>query len=216
MKDIQLNATNPKCVILFAAGSGGNPERHLPLLNSLTECGCNVVAPYFERITSPMPTSEELLSRASSLRSSLSSALDSTLPVIGVGHSIGAALLVALAGGQMYMRSGLALSIVQEKRLTKLILFTPPTGFFQGPNALAAIKTPIQLWAGTLDNIIEQSQVEYLKKTITKAPVDFHVIEGAGHFSFMNTLPPNIVDPMANREEFLDKLASEVCRFAIN
>lgn len=40
-------------VVLFAVGGGGNPERHLPLLSTLAASGYTVVAPHFERLTSP-------------------------------------------------------------------------------------------------------------------------------------------------------------------
>jgi predicted dienelactone hydrolase len=212
-----LEAHAPSRVVLFAAGSGGNPERHLPLLSSLAEQNCTVIAPYFERIVSPMPSTEDLLQRVDSLLSALNFIGDFNLPTVGVGHSIGATLLTALAGGQMWMRSGQHLSIECDERLKKLILFTPPTGFFQGPGALKAVQIPVQVWSGSLDTITPPKQVEILKDGLSPGiPIDFHVVEGAGHFSFMNTLPPNISDPMKNREEFLAELIKETCRFALS
>ena len=59
-----LEATEPVCIVLFAVGAGGNPERHLPFLTALTQLGCNIVATHFERLASPRPTNEELLLRA--------------------------------------------------------------------------------------------------------------------------------------------------------
>jgi len=47
-----LEAAGARRMVLFAVGGGGNPERHLPLLTSLAEHGCTVVAPHFERLTS--------------------------------------------------------------------------------------------------------------------------------------------------------------------
>jgi hypothetical protein len=38
-------------------------------------------------------------------------------------------------------------------------------------------------------------------------------IQGAGHFSFMNVPPPNTVEPLAEREQFLARLTSEICGF---
>lgn len=58
-----LRAPNPSQSILFAVGSGGNPDRHLPLLNSFSERGWTVIAPYFERIVNPFPSTEELIHR---------------------------------------------------------------------------------------------------------------------------------------------------------
>ncbi|MBX2994845.1 MAG: hypothetical protein KF681_08485 [Bdellovibrionaceae bacterium] len=216
MKTLLLKPDLPRRIALFAAGSGGNPERHLPLLNSLAESGCTVIAPPFERIVSAIPTSDELLSRANALQSALISASESDLPVVGIGHSIGATLLLGLAGAKLYMKSGTVIPVTREDRLKNLVLLTPPTGFFQGPNALDSVRIPIQLWAGELDNITAPSQVEFIKRTMTWANIDFRIVKGAGHFSFMNTLPPNVIDPMPNREEFLADLASDVCRFALS
>jgi hypothetical protein len=39
------------------------------------------------------------------------------------------------------------------------------------------------------------------------------VVQGAGHFSFMNNPPPNTTDSLPNREAFLAKLALEICQF---
>jgi hypothetical protein len=39
------------------------------------------------------------------------------------------------------------------------------------------------------------------------------VVEGAGHFSFMNELPPQMTDPLPNRDAFLADLADSVGRF---
>ena len=50
-----LEAPAPARVVLFAVGGGGDPGRHLPLLEALVARGCTVVAPHFERFTSPFP-----------------------------------------------------------------------------------------------------------------------------------------------------------------
>lgn len=90
----------------------------------------------------------------------------------------------------------------------------PATGFFQAPGALDGIRAPLAVWAGGLDTITPPAQAEFLKRTLdTQVPVDLHVVEGAGHFSFMNVLPPHLTDPLANRQTFLENLQSEVCRF---
>lgn len=210
-----LSAPNPTQSILFTAGSGGNPERHLPLLNSFAERGWTVIAPYFERIVTPFPSADELLSRENGLVVALDYLAEMRVPIVGVGHSIGATLLLALAGGQMWLRPGELLPIQKEDRIKKLVLFTPPTGYFQAPNALVEVQTPIQVWGGSLDVITPVDQMEILRTGLSpKTLVDFRFAEGAGHFSFMNTLPPNVKDHIEDRESFLLKLSEEVCRFA--
>jgi len=211
-----LKAERPTRLILFAVGSGGNPERHIPLLNVLVENGCTVIAPYFERLSSPTPNASDLALRARRLQIALDQFGDPNLPVVAIGHSIGATLLLAMAGGQVSMLAGEHLLINFEKRISKLVLFAPPTGFFQAPKSLSAIQTPIQAWAGTRDTITPTSQIEFLRDHLSsQVSIDLRTVEGAGHFSFMNTLPPQVNDSMVNRDEFLETLSLDVCRFTI-
>lgn len=211
-----LEAKEPSRVVCFAVGGGGNPERHLPLLTSLAEHACTVVAPHFERLVAPTPTEHELLLRARRLRLAIDSTARPGLPIAGVGHSIGATMLLALAGGQVWMRSGQRLAIEPDPRLDRLVLLAPATDFFQGPGALEAVHTPILAWAGTQDGITPPAQAEYLKHALeARVPVDLRIAEGAGHFSFMNIPPPQTTEPLPDREAFLANLAAEVCRFVM-
>lgn len=209
-----LRAAEPKWKILFAAGSGGNPERHLPLLNAFMEHGCTVVAPYFDRITSPTPSKDELHMRITALGEALDSLSSLSVPTFGVGHSIGATLLVALAGGQMWMRSEEQLLVQKTDNFKKLVLFAPPTGFFRAPKALEEVQMPIQIWAGSRDTIAPIEEIRFLQEELPMQTVaDLRIVDEAGHFSFMNVLPPNVVDSMSDRENFLSHLSEEVCRF---
>jgi hypothetical protein len=47
-----------------------------------------------------------------------------------------------------------------------------------------------------------------------RVPVDVRVVDGAGHFSFMNTPPPNTTEPLTDRSDVLARLTREVCAFA--
>lgn len=211
---ILFKVDKPTRLVLFAAGSGGNPERHLPLLASLATHGFTVIAPHFDRITSSTPTTEDLLSRARKLRIALDSISHGGIPVAGVGHSIGATILASMAGAQMWMGPGRRVEIIPDDRLKRLVLFTPPTGFFRAPSALDGLRIPVQVWAGTEDAITPLAQAEFMKQAMEKhASVDLRVIEGAGHFSFLNTLPPQVSDPFADRDVFLTRLAAEVAAF---
>lgn len=180
------------------------------------ECGCTVIAPYFERILSPQPNLDELQLRVAILHGALRAIRESNLPIIGIGHSIGAALILALAGGQMWMHEGQSLPVVREDCLKKLVLFAPPTGFFQAPRSLIQVQAAVQVWVGSVDKITPPQQVEVLKAERSAEGIfEIHIVEGAGHFSFMNTLPPNIDDPMKDRGAFLADLGSEICKFVM-
>lgn len=211
-----LEAGRPVRVVLFAVGGGGNPERHLPLLEALVQSGCTVIAPHFERLKSPHATDNDLLLRARRLNLALDALAPPELEVAGVGHSIGATMLLALAGGQVWMSPTQRLSIASVRRLTRLALFAPATGFFQAPKALDAVSTPILAWVGTNDTITPPGQAEFLNRALgARLPVEVRVVQNAGHFSFMNTPPPETAEPLPNRDEFLSNLAGEVCRFVL-
>lgn len=213
---LSLKASHARRLVLFSAGSGGNPERHLPLLNYLVEQGCDVLAPYFDRLVTPFPSSSDLLLRARKLKKTIDHFIDPSVPLVGIGHSIGATLLLAMAGGHLWMGPSERLDIPRDPHFKRLVLFTPPTGFFQAPKALDDLQIPIQAWAGTLDSITPPPQIQALKGRLpTHVSFDLRVIDGAGHFSFMNSLPPQVSESMVNREAFLNDLSSEVSRFVL-
>jgi pimeloyl-ACP methyl ester carboxylesterase len=198
--------------VLFAVGAGGNPQRHQPLLEALASEHCTVIAPHFERIVSPLPTQASLLLRARRLRLALDAFSIDGVAVAGVGHSIGAMLLIALAGGQAWMGAGNPILIATDTRIDRLALLCPVTGFFQAPHALDAVHTPIIAWVGSADTVTLPGDVLLLKNA-RNASVDIHTVQDAGHFSFMNSLPPHIVDPLEDRDVFIARLAEDVRSF---
>jgi pimeloyl-ACP methyl ester carboxylesterase len=207
-------AAAPSAAVLFAVGGGGNPERHLPLLMSLQERGCTVAAPYFERLVTPVPTEADLLIRARRLHLALAQIAQPRLPTTGVGHSIGATMLLALAGGQAWMRDRTRLDIASEPRLARLVLMAPATDFFRAPGALEAVGLPIQVWAAAKDVITPPAQAEFLRQALAdRVAIDLHVVEDADHFSFINVRPPQTSESLPNREAFLAELAANVIRF---
>lgn len=207
-------STTASSVVLFAVGSGGQPERHSSLLSSLAESGFTVVAPHFERLTSQMPSETELTLRASRLSLTLDAFVQPGKTVAGVGHSIGAATLIALAGGHMWLGAGRRVKIAPDSRLTRLALLAPPTGFFQAPGALDSVSIPILAWVGSEDGITPPGQTEWLAHAMRDwQTVDVRITEGAGHFSFMDHPPPQATETLPNKQAFLQEHSTEVCRF---
>jgi alpha-beta hydrolase superfamily lysophospholipase len=201
--------------VLVAVGGGGDPERHAPLLDALAARGFAVAAPRFERMTAPHPTEPMLLLRARRLSLALDLVAPPGVPAVGVGHSIGAATLLALAGGNLWLAPTRPLPIAKDDRLARLALLAPATGFFRGPGGLDAVTTPIALWAGALDAMTPPAHAEFVREAVgDRAPVEVRVVDGAGHFTFMDAPPPHVVDPMPAREEFLADLARAIGDFA--
>jgi hypothetical protein len=203
-------------VVLFAVGAGGQPERHSTLLNALTESGCTVVAPHFERLASPIPTEADLTLRARRLSLTLDAFVQPGTTAAGVGHSIGAATLVALTGAQMWLGTGQRVNITLDSRLTRLALLAIPTGFFQALGALDAVRVPILAWVGSKDGITPPAQTEWLAHAMRDwQTVDIRVTDGADHFSFMDIPPPQTTEPLPNKQAFLREHSSEVCKFVV-
>lgn len=201
-------------VVLFAVGSGGQPERLSTLLDALAESGCLVVAPHFERLASTTPREEELALRARRLSLALDAFAGPSEKAIGVGHSIGATTLLAMAGAQMWIGPGRCVSIAPDSRLARLALLAPPTGFFQAPGALDAVRIPVLAWVGSADSITPPAQTAWLARAMRDwNTVDVRITEGAGHFSFMDTPPPHATEPLTNKHEFLLEYSSEICKF---
>jgi alpha-beta hydrolase superfamily lysophospholipase len=209
-----LGPARPARVVLFGVGLGGNPERHLPLLESLAERGCAVVAPHFERLPSPIPTEAELALRARRLSLALEAADAAALPVAGVGHSLGAAMVLGFAGAQLWTIRGERVPVAPIDGLDRLVLMAPATDFVRAPGALDGVRAPILAWAGSADAIATPQQVRLLERALApRVPVETRVVEGAGHFSFMNVLPPGVSETLPDRDAFLADLAIEVGRF---
>ncbi len=203
-------------VALFAVGSGGQPERHTSLLEALAKSGFTVVAPHFERLTSPKPSETDLMLRARRLSLALDAFVQPGATAVGIGHSIGATTLIALAGGQMWLGPGCLVNITPDSRLTRLTLLAPPTGFFQAPGALDAVRVPIFAWVGSEDSITPPAQTEWLAHAMCdRQMVDVRITEGAGHFSFMDQPPPQTTEPLQNKLAFLAEYSSEVCKFLV-
>jgi len=205
---------NSSILVLFAVGAGGNPERHVTLLESLAQSGCTVLAPHFQRLVSLTPTEEELMLRSRRISLTLNAFAKSGSTVVGIGHSIGAATLIALAGGQMWLGPGRRVNISADTRLNRIALLAPPTGFFQAPRALDEVKVPMSIWVGSEDDITPPSQTEWLAQEMHDShSIDIHVVDGAGHFSFMDQIPPHVVEPLENKQLFLQELSGELCKF---
>ncbi len=205
-----------KRVVLFAVGRGGNPSRHLPLLRSVAALGCTVVAPHFELLVSMVPTKEELDKRVRRLEASAAQYCKADLPIVGIGHSIGTVTLLALAGGEAQTLAGETVMSGSTLKFHRLALFAPPTDFFRRPGALKSVNVPIRIWVGAKDSITPPAQAQFLKEVLSfQGPIDICLDEEAGHFSYMDALPPNITDSHPNRSEFLASLANDVGRFVI-
>jgi pimeloyl-ACP methyl ester carboxylesterase len=198
-------------VVLFAVGGGGDPERHRPLLDHFEAGGHRVIAPAFERLHPQQATWDDYLARPLGLVEALRD-VDSDAEVAVIGHSIGAWAALCLAGATPWGEDRRPLDVPRDPRVSRLVLYTPAAGWFQGPGALDEVKTPMLVYAGELDPVVPPAQAEILKTA--PADVDLRVVPGAGHFSFVHVPPPGIPeDPAFDRSRFLARMVEETFEF---
>ncbi len=209
---MRLCPTQPKVVVLFAAGAGGDPERYLPLLEYLAANGCEVVAPYFERLSGPEATPDELLARPNGLVEALRERPVSDAAVAAVGHSIGGWAAICLTGGKPLGRDGQQLHIVREPRISRLVLFAPAAGWFAAPGALSDVTAEMLVYAAELDTVTPAEDVALL--TNAPVPVDMRVVAKAGHFSFMHAPPPGVSEDSGfDRDAALAEISEATLKF---
>ncbi|AQA13131.1 alpha/beta hydrolase family protein [Streptomyces malaysiensis] len=214
MQALTLGPTNRERVVLFGAGAGGDPERYRPLLEHLAAHDCQVIAPCFERFVAREATTAELLARPAGLVEALHRWAPEDASVVVVGHSIGGWAGLCLAGATPWGRDGRLLDVPREPRVGRLVLYAPAAGWFAAPGALDAITAPMLVFAGELDTITPVEQAVRLKGA--SAQVDLRVVPGAGHFSFMNTPPPGMVETEGfDRAQFLTDFAQATLEFVI-
>lgn len=210
----RIEADQARCTVLFAAGRGGNPGRHRPLMDRMAERGCTVIAPHFEMLAPSFPSKADLDKRILRLAASIRDCARRDLPVFGVGHSIGATALLALQGAEGEVIDGQRLMVGTEAPLGRLALLAPPTDFFRRPGALRRITTPISIWVGEKDSVTPPAQSRFLLQALgDQASVELHIDPDAGHFTYMDELPPNAPEPHPDREAFLARLAEDVAAF---
>ena len=187
--------------------------RHSVLIGRLEQAGLQFIAPEFGMMQGLHPTMEDLLQRIDLIGSSLSG-LSPDTRIFGIGHSIGASLLLAMAGAAMWLGPGRRLPVDREERLRAIALLAPPVGFFQAPGALDTLDLPIFLRSGGADKVSPAStHRQFLERLPQGLPVDFRVEEKADHFSFMDQRPPKQdpefpEDEAALRERLHDELVA--------
>ena len=211
---MRIEAPAPRLRLLFAVGGGGDPMRHFGLLQALAAQGCTVLAPHFNRLTSPVPSLAEVEARIDGLLAALEDVGEPDLPLVGLGHSLGTVALLALAGARGQVLSGEGFSVAQPLAFRRLVLLAPPAQFFGLPGALDRVEVLAQVWTGGADRITPPGLGASLAAGLSgRIPVDLRHDPAAGHFTFMDTPPPGQAEPHPDRTAFLRELAAAMGTF---
>ncbi len=209
-----IEAGQPTKVVLFAAGRGGSPLRHLALLRAVVRQGCTVIAPHFDMLPSTTPTQQDLEIRIRQLELTLKQFAHINKPLVGIGHSIGGVMLLLLSGAKARTFMGHEVVAKTQFKFDGLALLAPAVDFFRHPEASVNVDARIHLRAGNQDTIVRPDRILAFKNMLPdQSKVEFYLDEDAGHFSYMDVLPPQVIDYQPDRKSFLSVLADEVGEF---
>lgn len=86
-------------------------------------------------------------------------------------------------------------AFLPDLRIKAAVVAAPGLGFTIGPNGLANVRVPIQLWSGDNDDKVPYDTNAKLLREATGSRVEFHSVPGAGHFSFL--VPCGVLKPPA-------------------
>jgi len=110
-------------------------------------------------------------------------------------------------------------AFLADVRIKAAVVAAPGLGFTMGPNELASVRVPIQLWSGDKDGKVPYATNAKLVREGLGSRVEFRSVPGAGHFSFLIPCgvlkPPDICSDPAHfdREAFHTNMNASVVAF---
>jgi len=200
-----LGHDEPRGVLLFAPGAGGDPSRYERLLATANQAGFIVASPEHE--PAEAYPDEVVRERVTALRAPLDSLGRDDLPVVVAGHSLGGCAALCLAGGRPFNRQAQPIDMPVEPRVTRAVLLAPALDWFLGPDSLAGVTVPLTALVGAEDSVTPATTAELLRSA--RAPLDLTTYEGVGHFDFMSPLPPGKEPVVGSHEEFLERFLAD-------
>lgn len=203
-------------LVVVSHGSGGSPLTHRLLARHLAANGVVVGLPEHpgnNRNDNALADTIEILERRPGHLATAADWFFGGSPFAGsltpgsyavVGHSLGGYTALALAGGvpsTLPRETGddpaQRIEVAPDPRVSALVLLAPATPWFSLPGALAAVRTPILLLAGEKDEICPTPWMPRVVVDGVPAgtPVEYRVVDDAGHFSFLSPWPEAMTSP---------------------
>lgn len=222
-------------VVIISHGSGGNRLGYLGIAQMLAQAGYIVMMPeHFgnnrdDNFLEDKTRNLELRPRHVSLciddiatNELLAGAVLSDQVAV-IGHSMGGYTALAVAGGQAWSVARKQVATLTDTRVRGLVLMAPATGWFTPEGSLANVTVPMLIYQAEHDPF---TPPEHVARVLDQAPdrikVTHHIVENAGHFSFLSPFPEALVDldfapsqdPAGfDRAAFHQRLAGEITTF---
>ena len=84
-------------------------------------------------------------------------------------------------------------AFLPDSRIKAAVVAAPGLGFAMGPNGLASVRVPIQLWSGDRDDKVPYATNAKPVREALGSRVEFRSVPDAGHFSFL--VPCGVLKP---------------------
>lgn len=95
-----------------------------------------------------------------------------------------------------------------DPRISAAAIAAPGLGFLFGPDSLARVKTPVQIWAGTDDVIVPYASNTANVRALLPETTEYRQVQGAGHLSFLAPCPePSTIPAICTDKPGFDRTA---------
>jgi len=81
---------------------------------------------------------------------------------------------------------------VHDRRIRAAVIAAPGLGFAFDKAGLASVTVPVQLWNGIEDDRVPVATNAEVIRQALPTPPDVHLVDGAGHFAFLQPCPPKL------------------------
>lgn len=81
---------------------------------------------------------------------------------------------------------------VHDPRIRAAVIAAPGLGFAFDKAGLASVTVPVQLWNGVEDDRVPVATNAEVVRQALPTPPDLHLVDGAGHFAFLQPCPPKL------------------------
>ncbi len=143
-----------------------------------------------------------------------------------IGHSMGGYTALAIAGGRPYTKDRKKIDVNKDNRVKSIVLMAPATGFFNHPfDSLTDVNIPVLFFSAEKDYLTyatEHTNLINNQFAHNKQNIEHIIVEGAGHFSFLDVFPkilidkklPPAIDPEGfDRRKFNEFLSEKILDF---
>jgi predicted dienelactone hydrolase len=86
-----------------------------------------------------------------------------------------------------------AIAWVHDPRIKAVVAAAPALGFTFGPEGLAHVRQPVQLWRAGDDQVLPHPYYAEAVRLALPTPPETHVVPHAGHYDFLAPCPPVMV-----------------------